>query len=69
MSNKSPHKQEKEYDLYKLPNGLSIHHLNKHETDFVYNEVFEEKVYLKLDSSLKSRVILWKPECILNRNV
>ena len=47
MSNKSSHKKETEYDLYKLPNGLSIHHLNKHETDFVYNEIFEEKVYLK----------------------
>jgi len=58
MSNKSSHKHEKapisaptagkkEYELYNLPNGLTIHHLNKHETDFVYNEVFEEKVYLK----------------------
>ena len=30
-----------------LPNGLEIFHLNQHETDFVYHEVFEEEVYLK----------------------
>lgn len=40
-------KNNTEIEYYKLPNGLSIRHLNKHETDFVYNEVFEEQVYLK----------------------
>ncbi|MBN2532033.1 MAG: SDR family NAD(P)-dependent oxidoreductase [Spirochaetales bacterium] len=30
-----------------LPNGLFIAHQNKYETEFVYNEIFVEKVYTK----------------------
>lgn len=33
--------------LYQLPNGLKISQLNKNETDFVYQEVFEDRSYLK----------------------
>ena len=33
--------------VYKLPNGLSIYHHNAYETDFVYNEIFKQKIYLK----------------------
>nr|AXN93625.1 PuwH [Symplocastrum muelleri NIVA-CYA 644] len=32
---------------YELPNGMAIVHLNKSETDFVYQEIFEEQAYLK----------------------
>ncbi len=30
-----------------LPNGLEIVHLNQYETDYVYQEIFEDKCYLK----------------------
>ncbi|HWK03652.1 MAG TPA: amino acid adenylation domain-containing protein [Puia sp.] len=33
--------------LYELPNGMVIDHKNKTETDFIYNEVFKEHIYLK----------------------
>jgi FkbM family methyltransferase len=29
-----------------LPNGLSVHGLNRHETDYLYKEIFEEEGYL-----------------------
>ncbi len=32
---------------YTLPNNLEIVHLNKYETDYVYKEIFEDRVYLK----------------------
>ena len=32
---------------YELPNGMVIIHLNKNETDFVYQEIFEEQSYLR----------------------
>jgi amino acid adenylation domain-containing protein/FkbM family methyltransferase len=32
---------------YKLPNGMAVFHQNKNETDFVYDEIFEQHVYLK----------------------
>ncbi len=34
-------------ESYQLPNGHSVFHLNRYETDFVYHEIFEEQVYLK----------------------
>jgi len=37
---------------YKLPNGLVIAHLNKSETDFLYDEIFEQQVYLQHDITL-----------------
>ncbi|MGH8689267.1 MAG: polyketide synthase dehydratase domain-containing protein, partial [Burkholderiales bacterium] len=32
---------------YVLPNGLEIVHLNRYETDYLYQEVFEDQSYLK----------------------
>ena len=32
---------------YQLPNGMSILHQNKGETDFLYREIFESRMYLK----------------------
>ena len=32
---------------YELPNGMGIVHLNPHETDFLYREIFEEQGYLR----------------------
>ncbi|MGH8686773.1 MAG: FkbM family methyltransferase, partial [Burkholderiales bacterium] len=32
---------------YVLPNGLEIAHLNRYETEYLYQEVFEDQVYLK----------------------
>lgn len=32
---------------YELPNGMTVFHLNKSETEFVYREIFEEQTYLK----------------------
>ena len=34
-------------ELYELPNRLSVNHLNKNESDFLYKEIFEEQSYLK----------------------
>jgi len=41
--------------IYKLPNGLSVYHVNKHETDFLYKEIFVERAYLKHGITLKAR--------------
>lgn len=30
-----------------LPNGLEVAHLNRHETEYVYREVFEDQCYLR----------------------
>ena len=32
---------------YKLPNNMAVAHLNKHETDFTYQHIFEYQTYLK----------------------
>jgi amino acid adenylation domain-containing protein/FkbM family methyltransferase len=32
---------------YKLPNGLAIVHQNRNETDYLYDEIFEKRVYLQ----------------------
>jgi len=34
-------------ELYKLPNGLVVAHLNKNETDYMYREIFELQAYLR----------------------
>ena len=54
MRNGDKHKSDQlskkkitEKKSYTLPNGLSILHINKQETDFVYKEIFEEQIYLK----------------------
>ena len=33
--------------LYELPNGMTVFHLNQNETDFQYQEIFEEQTYLR----------------------
>jgi FkbM family methyltransferase len=33
--------------IYQLPNGLSVFQINKHETEFLYKEIFVERAYLK----------------------
>ncbi len=35
-----------------LPNGLEIAHLNRYETDYVYQEIFEDQSYLRHDIQL-----------------
>ncbi len=40
--------------ICRLPNGLSIYHLNRHETDFLYKEIFVERAYLKHGITLKA---------------
>ena len=37
----------KDKSRYILPNKVEIAHLNKYETEYVYNEIFVDKVYLK----------------------
>jgi amino acid adenylation domain-containing protein/FkbM family methyltransferase len=37
---------------YQLPNGMAIVHQNKHETDYLYEEIFEKQIYLKHGLSL-----------------
>jgi len=32
---------------YRLPNNLTVAHLNKSETDYLYSEIFERQAYLK----------------------
>jgi len=36
-----------EQSLYELPNGMVITHLNKSESEFLYQEIFEAKSYLQ----------------------
>lgn len=43
-----------------LKNGIEIDQMNDYETDFIYNEIFEEKVYLK------NGVILKADSCIFD---
>lgn len=35
------------FKTYCLPNKLEIAHVNQYETNYVYNEIFEEDIYLK----------------------
>jgi len=32
---------------FALPNGLTVEQLNRHETEYVYREIFEDQVYLR----------------------
>jgi FkbM family methyltransferase len=32
---------------YKLPNGMSVYHSNKYETDFTYKEIFDLQIYAR----------------------
>ncbi|MCP5105377.1 MAG: amino acid adenylation domain-containing protein, partial [bacterium] len=44
IDNRGLHSQKSRYEL---PNGMPVFYLNRHETDFMYREVFEENAYLK----------------------
>jgi FkbH-like protein/FkbM family methyltransferase len=37
----------RDQERHTLPNGLEIAHLNRHESDYVYNEIFTDRCYLK----------------------
>ncbi len=45
---------------YQLPNGISILHQNKGETDFLYHEIFESQTYLKHE------IILVNDACVFD---
>ena len=45
---------------YVLPNGLKIYHINKHETDFMYKDIFEDLIYLR------NEIIIKKNSCIVD---
>lgn len=46
-------------DLYRLPNDMIIHHLNKSETEFLYKEIFEKHAYSKHGISLKEGAVVF----------
>jgi FkbH-like protein/FkbM family methyltransferase len=37
----------KDFERFDLPNGLEIVHLNQHETEYLYREIFEDECYLR----------------------
>ena len=45
--------------IYLLPNGLSVYHVNKHETDFLYKEIFAERSYLRHGITLNSNACVF----------
>jgi FkbM family methyltransferase len=45
--------------LYQLPNGMSVYHVNKHETDFLYKEIFAERAYLKHGITLNANACVF----------
>jgi len=45
--------------IYRLPNGISIYHINKHETDFLYKEMFQERAYLKHGITLSANACVF----------
>ncbi len=34
-------------DRYELPNGMTVFHLNRNETEFMFHEIFTERCYMK----------------------
>ena len=38
---------------YRLPNGAAVAQLNKNETDYIYQEIFERQAYLKYGITIK----------------
>jgi FkbM family methyltransferase len=44
---------------YQLPNGQWIEQINTYETDFVFNEIFVNKIYLKHGIKLQSDAIVF----------
>ena len=45
---------ETAWNAYELPNGMLVSHLNRNETDFTFQEIFEEDVYLRNGITLKN---------------
>lgn len=46
-------------ELYKLPNGMEIYHVNDSETDFTYKEIFEELIYLRHGITIPSNGVIF----------
>lgn len=44
---------------YTLPNGLSVWHLHKHETDFTYREIFQDQIYLRNGIELPAEPVVF----------
>ena len=40
-------------NTYQLPNGLSIYYMNRGETDLIYHEIFNERIYARHGIELK----------------
>jgi FkbM family methyltransferase len=49
----------KSMNNYQLPNGKEIHHINKYETEFLYKEIFVDKIYLKNNIKLSNDSIVF----------
>ena len=49
--------QEPEAQRFELPNGLTVFHQNQSETEFVYQEIFEDEVYLKHGVTLRDGTV------------
>lgn len=43
----------------KIPNGLEISHINKYETDFLYKEIFVDKIYLKNNIEISNNSVIF----------
>jgi FkbM family methyltransferase len=57
-ANKNSH-SEPVAPIYQLPNGLSVYHINQHETDFLYKEIFVERAYLKHGITLEANACVF----------
>ncbi len=44
---------------YPLPNGLAVYHQNQHETDYLYQEIFERKIYAKYGIELGQHPVVF----------
>src|SRR5947209_4388535 len=44
---------------YRLPNGLEIAHQNKNETDYLYREIFEQKIYMRHGIYLREDAVVF----------
>ncbi|MCY1023457.1 non-ribosomal peptide synthetase [Pyxidicoccus sp. MSG2] len=51
--------EEDARDRYALPNGIRIAHLNQHETRAVFEEIFEEEVYLQNGITLEDDCVVF----------
>jgi FkbH-like protein/FkbM family methyltransferase len=45
-------------ERFTLPNGLKIAHLNRYETEYVYQEIFEDRCYLRHGIRLKDEAVV-----------